>query len=171
MAEEENNESAEEGQGDSEKGEKNELLLIIIVAVLVLVIGGAVAFFLLPGDSSEEVVAEGVGESQNAQAIYYELHKPFVVNFNVNNRQRYLQVKVSVMSREQEAINAMDAHLPLIRNRLVMLFGSAEFNTLQTNDGREALRQDVLTAVQDVLQNEIGKPGVEQVFFTGFVAQ
>jgi len=172
MAKEEKNETAEEGaeegQAGEKKGGKNKLLLIIIVAVLVLAGGGGAAFFLLSGEPWEEVAGE---ESEKEEAIYYELYKPFVVNFDVNNRQRYLQARVSVMAREQEVIDAMDAHLPLIRNRLVMMFSAAKFADLQTNDGREALRQDALTALQDVLQNEIGKPGVEQVFFTGFVMQ
>ena len=52
-----------------------------------------------------------------------------------------------------------------------MLFSGQEFEALQTPEGKEALRQASLAEVQKVMQEKIGKPGVEQVLFTDFVMQ
>jgi len=61
--------------------------------------------------------------------------------------------------------------MPLIRNRVVMILSGEPFDTLQTDAGRVQLQQKLLAAIQEILQKETGKPGIEQVFFTNFVMQ
>ena len=61
--------------------------------------------------------------------------------------------------------------MPAIRNALVMLLSGQSFETLQTPEGKEALREQALVKIQEVLQQEIGKPGIEQVLFVNFVMQ
>jgi flagellar FliL protein len=61
--------------------------------------------------------------------------------------------------------------MPMIRNALVLQFGGQVYADLQTAEGKELLRQQALENIQNLLQQEIGKPGVEQVLFTNFVMQ
>jgi flagellar FliL protein len=51
----------------------------------------------------------------------------------------------------------------------VMLLSGESFEKLQTDEGRVLLQQKLLTAIQEILQKETGKAGIEQVLFTGFV--
>ena len=62
-------------------------------------------------------------------------------------------------------------HMPLIRNELNMLYSGQVYEELQTDEGREKLRQQSLEAIQKVMRKEIGRPGVEQVLFTNLVMQ
>jgi flagellar FliL protein len=94
-----------------------------------------------------------------------------VVNFKQGTRTRYLQVGVNLMSKDPDGVKAATTHLPLIKNNLIMLFSGQEFEALQTPEGKEALRQSALQEVQKILQEKIGKPGIEQVLFTDFVMQ
>jgi flagellar FliL protein len=179
MAEEEQDKAAkgaDESHGEDVQGEaggkKNSLVLWAGLAVAVLALAGGGAWFFMGGEELlQEEVAVEEEPAQKAPAIYYDFQPAFVVAFDVNGRQRMLQVSVSAMTREQDAIEGMDIHLPLIKSRLIMLFSGADYNGLKTPEGREALRVSALDTIQDVLQNEIGKPGIEQVFFTGFVMQ
>src|SRR3546814_6350248 len=95
----------------------------------------------------------------------------FVVNFSNKGRQRYMQVSIALMSRDQAALDALKVHMPLLRNRLVMLFSSQDFEALKTPVGKEMLRQQATASVQELAQKEIGKLAVEQVLFTNFVLQ
>ena len=106
-----------------------------------------------------------------APAMYFPVKPAFVVNFQTGGRTRYLQVEVSLLTRDPETFSALQTHLPLIKNRLVLLFSGEVFAELQTNEGRELLRQKALAAVQEILLQEVGSEGVEQVLFTDFVMQ
>jgi flagellar FliL protein len=66
---------------------------------------------------------------------------------------------------------AVDQHMPSLRNALVMLFGTADFKALKTVEGKQALQEEALKALQEIMTKELGKPGIEQVLFTEFVLQ
>ncbi|TBU98160.1 flagellar basal body-associated protein FliL [Stutzerimonas kirkiae] len=148
-------------------------LIIIIVIALVLAIGLSVGgtLFFLNKDGDEQPAPAVAAEPVRQPAIYEELAPAFVVNFNHNGRQRYMQVTLSLMSRDPLALDELKVHMPLLRNRLVMLFSSQDFATLATPVGKEALRQQATASVQEMAQKETGKLVVEQVLFTNFVLQ
>ncbi len=153
-----------------EEKPKSKMLLIIIVVLVVLLIGGGVgAFLLLSGDDSEAVDADA--EPVQKVAIYFDFKPPFVVNYQWKGRQRYVQISVSIMTRTETAIETLQTHMPLVRNNLVMLFSSQDFDILRTSEGKDMLRQRVLEELQNILIEQTGEPGVEQVLFTNFVMQ
>ena len=86
-------------------------------------------------------------------------------------RRRKAKISLSVMTREPDTVDAVQTHLPLIKNSLVMLFSGELYEDLQTAEGRELLRQKTLMAIQDLLKEEIGKPGIDQVLFEDFIMQ
>ena len=110
-------------------------------------------------------------DRENTSKIYHTLHPNFVVNFEKPNRARFLQVSVEVMAFSDDVIDLVKQHSPVIRNNLLMIFSSQDAQLLSTRDGKEALRQEVLKEIQDILKQQTGKPGVEQAYFTSFVMQ
>ena len=68
-------------------------------------------------------------------------------------------------------IDQVKEHGPAIRNGLVMLFSSQDPVTLNTRDGKEALRKQSLDEINKVLKEQSGLTGVENVYFTSFVMQ
>lgn len=153
-----------------EKGSKKKLVVFIVIGLLVLGAGAGGALFFLGGDKKADAKSEEPAQPVKQQAIYHQL-KQMTVGVQATGRQRFMQVSITVMSRDQAAIDGVKNHMALIENKLNMLLGAEVFEELQTSEGRELLRQKVLTAVQEVLQQEIGQPGVEQVFFENFVMQ
>lgn len=151
---------------------KSKMPLIIGLVVLLLGGGGAGAYFMGVFDSAD-AAEEGAAEAEpiKAVALYANLSPDFVLNYKVDGRGRFLKIAISLLTREQAVVDAVEQHMPLLRNELVMLFGAAEFDTLKSAEGKEALRSDALKAIQAIMQKEIGKPGVEQVLFTDFVMQ
>jgi flagellar FliL protein len=184
MAEEEEQENSEE-----EKPKGNKKKIILFVALILLLIGMSVGGtlvavkMLMPQSEEEDVVeldAEGnpivdVDEEEAAQpkppAIYFPLKPPLIVNYQARGRQRFLQAEISVMARESDVIEAIELHMPMIRNSLIMLFSGQVYEELQTEEGRELLRQDALLELQSILEKELGKPGVEKLLFTNMVMQ
>lgn len=162
---------------DGAKGGKAKLIIIIVAAVLVLAVGGGAAYFLLSDSSEDEAavateeVSQDVGAATSGPAIYLKLDPAFVVDFIVGGKQRYLQLNLTVKSRDQGQIDAIKIHMPLIRNSLVLLFSSQEFNELQSTEGKLALKLSAVESINTILQQETNAGGVEDVLFTNFVMQ
>ncbi len=153
----------------ADKG-KLKLIIVIVVGVL-LAIGvsvGATWYFMSGDKSAPPPVADS---NVKPAAIYEPLPPAFVVNFNDNGRQRYLQVSVTLQARDQNDLNALKVHMPVIRNNLVMLFSGQTFESLATPVGQEMLRQKTTASVQEVAQKELGKVVIDQALFTNFVLQ
>jgi len=148
-------------------------LILLLVLALLLAVGlsvGATWFFM---HKSEPAPApEAAATNVKAPAIYVSLTPAFVVNFNQNGRQRYMQLSITLQGRNQADLDALSVHMPVIRNNLVMMFSGQGFDTLAASSvGQEMLRQKATAVVQEVAQKEVGKPVVDQLLFTNFVLQ
>jgi flagellar FliL protein len=62
-------------------------------------------------------------------------------------------------------------HEPLIRNQLVMLFSQQTEEAMAADGARETLRVEALKQVQDVLNQEEGKPLVDDLLFNNLIIQ
>ena len=160
-------------------------LLIIVVAISLLMSGGiAAGFYFMTADEGASQVAEEDGDGgddeeeeeeeegqPNEPVLYHALDPAFVVNFQDQHKARFLQATIEVMVLKPETIEHINHHMPAIRNSIVMLFSSKTYDDLKGVEGKEQTRQEALAAIQDILEERTGDPGVEDVYFTGFVMQ
>jgi flagellar FliL protein len=170
MADEEEiqEDEAVEGEEGEEGAPKSKKLLFIIIAA-VLLAGGAGAFFFLKGGDAK---AEAKKEAVILPPIYVNLDPPFVVNFEAEAAVRFLQVTVSVMTREAHIEEILKKNDPRIRNDLLMLLGNQKYDTISTREGKEKLQANALEAVRAVVKSAGGEPEkIEALYFTAFVMQ
>ena len=149
-------------------------LIIVIVAALLLAIGvsvGATWYFMHNAQSKPAAAEAPIAPVGKQPAIFESMAPAFVANFNQNGRQRYMQVSITMLGRNQADLDALKVHMPVIRNNLVMLFSGQDFATLASPVGQEMLRQKATASVQEVAQKELGKVVIEQLLFTNFVLQ
>lgn len=150
--------------------------LIIIVALVVLLLGGGAGawFFLMGDDSPEAEVAETAAVTKPVKlepAYYVILPQPFIFNVTGDKRDRLVQVKVQLMVRGDSNESSASQHIPLIESTLLQTFGAATVEQLRTPNGRDDLRQQALSSVQNAMMKVSGQQVVERVLFTGFVMQ
>jgi flagellar FliL protein len=178
--------SLSELQAAAERAAKKKKSAVLgVIALVLLLIAGGGTWFALSSFSNEKASANASGkadehgndeksagkEAQRITTIYESLDPAFLANFTVGGRQHYLQLALTVMARDEGAMAALHAHMPLVRNRIVMQLSGEQFEQLQTDEGRQQLRQKLLAAIQEIMTKETGKPRIEQVFFTNFVMQ
>lgn len=158
------------------KSSKGKLIVLLLIVAVLLLGGGGAAFFLLAGGDSGQEEPQAV-EPVRHEAIYTKIRtlegKPsFVVTLqSSDNRRHYLQVFVEAKSRDPLVDETLKLHMPLIVARLNALFASQAFEELQSVEGMQALRQEATALVQSIMQEKIGRPGVETILFTNFVMQ
>lgn len=126
---------------------------------------------------NEKDKAEGEGEEDTNPdgtprvALYMDIEQPFVVNFQDEGQLRYLQITISVMTKNPKMVEEMKRHMPLIRNNLVMLFSGQTREGIISREGKEKIRKDAEAEVQKILKEQTGNPGVKALYFTSFVMQ
>lgn len=166
MAEKDLELSEESGEGAGKKG----IIIYVLIGIVAVAAGVGGTLFFIKGNSNEGLSEEA--EPPKKKAEYYAIKPPFIVNFKDDKgRQRFLQIGVSVMSRESDAITALQTHAPLVRNNLIMLFSGQSFGELQEPEGKDKLAAQTLEELQRFLQEETGAPGIEKILFTDFVMQ
>lgn len=162
------------------------LFFLVIAAQLVTsIVGCMVMPGLMPGcaqHAAEEEDAEpksgkkgaNKAEEPKAPPVYLAFDPPLVVSFQEQATMRFLQATVEVMARDEESINAVKLHMPVIRNNLLDALSGKGLADLTTREGKEALRKACLAEVQRVLkanESKEHKANVEDLYFTSFVVQ
>lgn len=163
-----------EETAESGKSKKKLIILVVIGVIIVAALSAGAAYFLLGSSAEESVVA---AEPVRKEAIYSKVRtlggKPsFVATLkSADGKRHFIRAFVEAKSRDQDVVDALTLHMPLVVSRLNHLFSSQSFEDLQSIQGKEKLRQDSTQLVQEFLQEKIGKPGIEKILFTDFVMQ
>ncbi len=171
------NDTAKEKDKDKDgaaKPKRSMLMVGLIAVVAAGAAGGGVWYFTQhqAGDKAPAAAAPEKTTTPPAPAQYFALDPAFVVNLNGPvDGPRYLQVEVQLMTRDPQALAALQTHAPAIRARLLMLFSQVEPAQIADRAGKERLQASALAEVQKVMQAETGNKTAEDLLFTSFVTQ
>ncbi|PCI67784.1 MAG: flagellar basal body-associated protein FliL [Piscirickettsiaceae bacterium] len=181
-------EEQEQDEVVEEKGGSKKIIIIAGGVLALLIIVGATLFFTgffdaepaaNPDDPAKELTDDADDESaegedaageEGAPPVYLALKPPFMVNFQ-NTSIRVMKVSMSVMARDEAALDAVKLHDPVIRNNILLLLSDQNVDALKTTKGKTALQTAVLDDINKVLKERKVKSVVEAVFFTELVMQ
>lgn len=160
--------AAEPVEGAPKKG-KGKLLIIIIAAVVLLAGGGGAAWYFLHAKK-----AGGHEEAKHAAEpskppVFVKL-EPFTVNLTADGEEHYLQTDIELRVVEQKVIDNVKAHMPEIRNNVLLLLSSKTAGALVSAEGKQKLSSEITEQINKVLHAK-EEDGVSGVFFTSFVIQ
>lgn len=178
---------AEENEENEEvkSGGMKKMIIFAVLGLVLLGAGAGGAFFFLGSDDEEMLAEEGMegkemmeGEEmadgammEDVPAIYLDLHPAFVANFTGDSKKKYMQVYMVALAKEQESIDKLEMHMPAVRNNILMALSRKTSEDVATVDGKEILRKEVLEVVRETMVEKVGKSGIEDLYFTKFVAQ
>ena len=127
--------------------------LVILIFVLAL---------LPPTAFSEE--NEGMPDT-----IYLALTPEFTVNLLGNKH--YLRASIQLQLADEATKAAIQENDPAIRHALIVLLSNNNVEDISNTGGKIDLQLRAVEALNDTLQKQANKSGVEAVFFTEFVSQ
>ena len=136
---------------------------IIKLLILILV---SFTFFSTPSLAEDD-------KATIPAAIYYQFPEPVRVNFLRQSQEqaRLFQIKVALMSYDQETIDSAVLNLPMLQDALRTLLTEQTIETVNTVDGRRALQATALETIKALLKEETGEDDIEAVYFTSFILQ
>jgi flagellar FliL protein len=120
--------------------------------------------------TAKEAPKEGEGPPV---VSYVSMSPPFVGNYALDGSPKLHVYKADVALKVTgpEAAAAVKKQDPLIRNQLVALFAQQTVDSLSNVESKEKLRQEALKQVQQVMNDEEGKPVVEDLLFNNLIVQ
>jgi flagellar FliL protein len=162
--------------GKQSKGSKTWIIASVVGVVLIAASVGLTLFltgFFGGGGEATTQSEEAPAETETVvrDPLYMELEPAFVANFDGQGVARFLQVSIQLMAYEQDVLDGVKQHMPVIRNNILLLLGNQQYNVVRTREGKEQLQAAVLGSVRDVLSQEGLSPDVEAVYFTSFIMQ
>ena len=118
-------------------------------------------------------LAEEAKEGEAPKVNYITLSPPFVGNYGLDGTPKLKVYKADVALRVtgEESTKLVKANEPLIRNQLVALFTQQTSDAMASIEGKEKLRQEALKQTQQVMNDETGKPVVEDLLFNNLIIQ
>lgn len=167
MAKDKEKPAAGATEGAPKKG-KRKLLIIIIAAVVLLAGGGGAAWFFLHAkkDGHQE---EAKHEEPAKPPVFVKL-EPFTVNLSPDGEEHYLQTDIELKVADAKITDKVKAHMPEIRNNVLLLLSSKTAGTLASMEGKQKLSNEIKDQVNKVLHAK-DEDGVSGVYFTSFVIQ
>jgi flagellar FliL protein len=182
------NEELDLAETQSGGGKKKQWILYGIIALLVIGMGVTTTMLLLGRGDQKATGKDGKGEVAAAERpeTHYLPLDTMVVNFDDNGPARFLQVDIQLMAHQEDALNEVQKQMPAIRNDILMLLSAQTYKSVSTLAGKEALRKQILQAVNKVLvraaaakggdkkdedKKDDKAPTVDAVYFTSFVMQ
>ena len=122
----------------------------------------------LPVMAQEEAKEEGP-----PKAAYVSLTPPFVGNYALDGgpKLRVYKADIALRVTGADAEAAVKRNDALIRNQLVSLFTQQTVDSMSSAEAKENIRQEALKQVQRVMNDEEGKPIVEDLLFNNFIVQ
>lgn len=147
---------------------KSRKLLLGTIGVLLALGAG---YYVWHTRQSAQETAKGAAPAVSRVELYLPLEPVFVVNFRDEDSLRYLQVGVTLMSHDGDAISVSKGADPVIRDALISLFSDQDYSIISDVDGRQKLQGQALAAVQKIVKERLGRPGIDALYFTSFVMQ
>lgn len=167
MAKDKGKPAVEVAEGAPKKG-KGKLLIIIIAAVVLLGGGGGAAWYFLHAKKTGG--EEQVKHEEPAKPPVFVKLEAFTVNLTADGEDHYLQTDVELKVADAKVSDDIKAHMPEIRNNILLLLSSKTAGALSSMEGKQKLSNELKEQVNKVLHAK-DADGVSGVFFTSFVIQ
>jgi flagellar FliL protein len=153
----------------------NKLLFIVLGVVLLLVVGMGGGLFMMWTKMSAintqiATAAEGKAGQKPASQLMVGPIMPldtFIVNLADAGGKRFLRVTIDLELSNAEMQDEMKTRLPQVRDAILMILPTKQFDDISTTEGKVALRDELLASLNGLLTT--GQ--ISNIYFKEFVVQ
>jgi flagellar FliL protein len=154
--------SAEENETEKKKG--SPLIKVVILVVILAVLGGG-GFFAYSKFFHKPAKTAG-HEAKPVEKVMCDMDT-FLVNLADSGGRRYLKTTMKLELTNPLALPEIEKRNPEIRDAILMILASKEFEDIASSEGKASLKQEIMMEM-----NRILKQGqVTEVYYTDFIVQ
>jgi len=102
--------------------------------------------------------------------IYFGLEPDIITNYvSETNKIGFISVAVEFMLADNDSLDVIEKHEPLIRDKIISVLGQQSPQHLRSLTGREEVRKQIQNEVNSLLIQESGQGVIENLLFTKFL--
>jgi flagellar protein FliL len=150
---------------------KNIIIISGIVLIVLAIIGGG--FFMMWQKLSamdkpkEAEVAKAPEKAEHGGMGPVFSLDSFIVNLSDQGGKRYLRITLGLELDDAKSTEELTKRLPQIRDSILMVLPSRKVDELQTTEGKNSLRTEIISKLNELFGKEI----VKKIYITEFVIQ
>jgi flagellar basal body-associated protein FliL len=159
---------ADDKKAAATKGSKG-MLAMVGVGLGLIVVSAAVTFFTVKSSVPKEVVVEKKEGEGNKSHYTYALQEIYV-NIAETKGTRILKIVPILVLSEERLMKETERLDPLLRDRVSYAASAMTIDQLEGGNGREALKREIMNAVNAALKDEM-LGAVVDVYFSDYLIQ
>jgi len=148
---------------------KSKLPIIVGMVFLMLAAGGGAAWHLL--HSSSDSGDKGAAEANSGGKPTFVNLDTFTVNLAEESGDHYLQVGIVYQVADDKVSDGMKLHMPILRNRLLLLLSAKQPSELASAEGKKKLVDELVVAARESMPGSTPDKGVITALLASFVIQ
>ena len=114
--------------------------------------------------------AVSANDSNKPVYIYFGLEPDIITNYiSETNKVGFISVSVEFMLADDDSLDIIEKHQPLIRDKIISLLGQQSPQQLRSLTAREEIRKMIQNEVNSLLKQESGQAVIENLLFTKFL--
>jgi flagellar FliL protein len=133
--------------------------------VTVAAASGGAWYFLRPAP------ADSPPKAATAKPPVFLNLEPFTVNLQEENGDHYLQAGIVFQVADAAVIDHAKAHLPVLRNRILLLLSAKRPSELASVEGKNKLVAELIAAARESIPGTAPDKGVSGALLASFVIQ
>ncbi|MEP7205436.1 MAG: flagellar basal body-associated FliL family protein [Casimicrobiaceae bacterium] len=149
------------------KKKRSKLPIIAGIGLLLVGAGGGAAWHLMHPAAPPAGAAEAAAPLGKPLFVNLE---PFTVNLAEEGGDHYLQIGIVYQVLDDKVSDAIKLHLPILRNRLLLLLSAKRPADLASAEGKKKLVDELVVAARESLPGA-GEKGVTDALLASFVIQ
>jgi len=116
--------------------------------------------------------AEGEATAGENGYQYFLIEPDIITNYiKPGKRIGFVRVTVELMVKSKSNYAVLENNEPLIRDKIITIFGEQNEAMVKSVTDRENIRQRCLVEINDLLYAELGKKPLEDLLFTKYLYQ
>lgn len=120
-------------------------------------------------NAPKKVPREGAG-SGHYEASYFAISQPFTSN--LKDSSQFVQLSISLGTFYDETfLEKLKSHEMALRSAALLVIADESYDAVSTIAGKQALAAKLKTVLNNTLKERGEVPGIDTVYFTGFVVQ
>ncbi|MGI2028085.1 flagellar basal body-associated FliL family protein [Endozoicomonas acroporae] len=144
------------------KSGKGLMITVVVMAVLLIAVAGGAAWMFMQQKS----------EDPDKLAVpHFMKMEPFIITLKSEARPHYLQIKLSLMSRDSEALKQLETYRPMVRNEIVRYLNTLKYVDVLKPEAPDAIRTESISRVNDLLVKEQVEVTMDDLIITDLVIQ
>jgi flagellar FliL protein len=153
------------------KSSKSKLVMMIVLVLVLLGGGSAAWYFMQPKDANKESEAAKAAEQKTAAVPVFMTLETFTVNLLPDPGEQYLQTDISLQLTQAANESLVKQIMPLVKAQILMILSSKRSSEITSIEGKNALSQEIVEAINKLLPQASNGQAVSGVFFTSFIIQ